>query len=63
MGTRNQTPNSERKQQGTQKSSKQRQSTHKSTGGAEAKDSGNVPRSDDDLQEEANEGTRVNGAD
>jgi hypothetical protein len=63
MGTQNQPPNSPRQPSGTRQpggsGQNEQQRDPKRT---KAKDTGNVPRSDDDLMDEENQGTREDGA-
>jgi hypothetical protein len=63
MGTQNQTPDQSQqpgtRQPGGQSDDQQRDPQSKRT--TKAKDAGNVPRSDDDVADEANQGTREDG--
>jgi hypothetical protein len=58
MGTQNQTPNSQTQQPGQ----RQPNEDPKSKRSMKEKDAGNVPQSDDDIMDEASEGTREDGA-
>jgi len=61
MGTQHQTPDSQTQQPGTRQpasSDEQRKSERT----AKTKDAGNVPRSDDDVVSEGDQGTREDGS-
>lgn len=63
MGNQQQTPNPQTQQPGTrQQSGGGEQRNRKSERTVKTKDGGNVPRSDDDLVSEGNQGTREDGA-
>jgi hypothetical protein len=67
MGTQNQTPNSKtqqpgKRQPGTPGGDKQPDPRSGSKRATKGKDAGNVPRSDDDMAGEADQGTREDGA-
>jgi hypothetical protein len=59
MGNQQHTPNSQTQQPGTRQPSGAGEQRKRKV---KAKDSGNVPRSDDDVVSEGNQGTREDGA-
>jgi hypothetical protein len=59
MGNQHQTPNSPTQQPGTRQPADDQQSKRAKS---KEKDAGNVPKSDDDVMDEASEGTREDGA-
>jgi hypothetical protein len=65
MGTQNQNPSSQPQQPGTRQpgaEQNEERPDRSPKGSTKAKDAGNVPRSDDELTDEGNEGTREDGA-
>lgn len=65
MGTQNQTPNAQGRPPGARQPAKPGQDASRDAKpgrGTQAKDAGNVPRSDDDVGSDQDQGTREDGA-
>src|SRR5262249_32113789 len=62
MGTQDQNPNSQTQQPGTRQPGNPGEDEQSKRRSAKDKDTGNVPRSDDDVMDDEAEGTREDGA-